>query len=278
MSSRSQLTAAGPKGDPGGYEQEHVHAVYQAIASHFSSTRYKPWPVIEQFISSLPPGSVGLDSGTGNGKYLPLPLGRPSDILTVGLDRSQELLRIAQSAGHRRQEVLVGDALQSCWRPGLFDYAISIATIHHLSTTERRRDAIKNLLSAVSPFGGRILIYVWAVDQDDTSKRDVSPALCSGSQPGVDAFVPWVLNAGPKADTASKPSNDQERKIFKRYYHFFAAGELRQLVCEAAETLGFVVGPPSTECGQRGLEIVKDDYEKSNWYIELRLWGAKVGA
>jgi len=106
--------------DPGGYEQEHVHSVYQQIASHFSSTRYKPWPVVEQFLSSLPVGSIGLDSGTGNGKYLPLPITRPSNIVSIGLDRSRELLQIAQTAAHRHHEVLQGDALQSCWRPGIF--------------------------------------------------------------------------------------------------------------------------------------------------------------
>jgi tRNA (uracil-5-)-methyltransferase TRM9 len=52
------------------YEQTHVHQVYESIASHFSSTRYKPWPVVDAFLRDLPPGSIGLDVGCGNGKYL----------------------------------------------------------------------------------------------------------------------------------------------------------------------------------------------------------------
>lgn len=32
---------ASPPLHPNSYEQEHVHAVYDTIASHFSSTRYK---------------------------------------------------------------------------------------------------------------------------------------------------------------------------------------------------------------------------------------------
>lgn len=257
--------------DPEGYEQEHVHSVYQQIASHFSSTRYKPWPVVDQFLSSLPAGSIGLDSGTGNGKYLPLPVTRPSDIVSIGLDRSRELLQIAQIAGHRQQEVLQGDALQSCWRPGILDYAISIATIHHLSTPERRREAVKNLLTTVSPFGGRILIYVWAMDQDETSKRNVPSFSPSISRSGVDAFVPWTLSPA-KGETESESTCEIDRKVFNRYYHFFAAGELRQLACDAAMDLSMIVGPPSTKRGQQGVEIVRDAYEKSNWYIELKLW------
>ena len=155
-----------------------MHEVYDEIAPHFSSTRYKvslplfcssdvyqiirrqPWPIISQFISSLPVGWVGLDSGTGNGKYLPLPLDRPTDIWTIGIDRSRNLLKIAQHAGGSHREVVWGDVLGRSWRNGAFvrtmhwkksaallttfqDYAISIATIHHLATPARRKAAVK---------------------------------------------------------------------------------------------------------------------------------------
>lgn len=262
------------EGDPGGYEQEHVHSVYKTIASHFSSTRYKPWPIIEQFISSLPTGSIGLDSGTGNGKYLPLPNGRPNDICTIGLDRSLELLQIAKDAGNQSREVLLGDALQCCWRPGIFDYAISIATIHHLSTPERRRRAVKKLLQSVSPSGGRILIYVWAVDQDKTSKRTMPSVMQTEetSPNGIDAFVPWVLSQ--TITDSSRDQNNNESQVLKRYYHFFAVGELLQLVHEAAEELDLIFGPPPSNLGpgKRGVDIIKEGYEKSNWFIELMLW------
>lgn len=73
-------------------------------------------------MSSLSIGCVGLDAGTGNGKYLPLPLDRPTDIFTVGLDRSIKLLQIARTAGESQQirEVVWGDILDSVWRPGVF--------------------------------------------------------------------------------------------------------------------------------------------------------------
>lgn len=51
-------------------EEQYVHRVYDAIASHFSSTRHSPWPRVCHFLSSLPPGSVLADVGCGNGKYL----------------------------------------------------------------------------------------------------------------------------------------------------------------------------------------------------------------
>jgi len=129
--------------NPTAYEDQNVHDIYDAIASHFSSTRYKPWPIIAAFLNSIPTGWVGLDSGTGNGKYLPLPLDRPGKIWTIGMDRSRNLLEFAKDAGGVAREVVQGNVIDNPWRPGTFDYAISIATIHHLATPERRKLAVK---------------------------------------------------------------------------------------------------------------------------------------
>ena len=71
------------KSDPVAYENANVHDVYAAIAPHFSRTRYKPWPIVERFLSEQAPGSVGLDVGCGNGKYL----GVNPNVVVVGSDR-----------------------------------------------------------------------------------------------------------------------------------------------------------------------------------------------
>lgn len=71
-------------------------------------------------MSSLAPGSIGLDLGCGNGKYLPLPTERPSSVRTIGVDRSFNLLEIARTAGNDGSEVVQGDVLDSPWRAGLF--------------------------------------------------------------------------------------------------------------------------------------------------------------
>lgn len=44
-------------------EKEHVHEIYSQIATHFSDTRYKPWPKIAEFLESLPDGSIVADVG-----------------------------------------------------------------------------------------------------------------------------------------------------------------------------------------------------------------------
>lgn len=78
----------------------------------------------------------------------------------IGLDHSINLLKIAQRAGGKAREVVLGNVLSCCWRKhafvceqnskeklliseGIQDYAISIATIHHLATPRRRMLAVQ---------------------------------------------------------------------------------------------------------------------------------------
>lgn len=255
--------------DPETYETQNVHAIYDKIAGHFSSTRYKPWPIIARFLAELPSGWIGLDSGTGNGKYLPLD--RQGDIWTIGLDRSINLLKIAQQAGGKMREVVLGNVLDCCWRRHAYDYAISIATIHHLATPQRRMLAVQRLLQSVSPEHGRVLIYVWAIEQDELSKRIVPQGEPDVAKLGRDVVVPWVLSRQNAPKSLNSSGRDEE--IYNRYYHMFAKGELTSLVTEAANQLDLVVGAANGQpAPAQGVAIVQDGWERSNYYVELRRW------
>ncbi|TVY54818.1 tRNA (carboxymethyluridine(34)-5-O)-methyltransferase, partial [Lachnellula suecica] len=142
------------------YEEQHVHTVYESIASHFSSTRYKPWPIVSSFLTSLPPGSLGLDIGCGNGKYLSV----NRDIFIVGSDRSSSLVKIAAGVEGTQGQALVADTLALPHQKSRFDFAICIAVVHHLSTRERRQEAVGAVLETLRE-GGKALIYVWALEQ-----------------------------------------------------------------------------------------------------------------
>ncbi|XP_076958974.1 tRNA (carboxymethyluridine(34)-5-O)-methyltransferase-like [Bidens hawaiensis] len=142
-------------------EKKYVHRVYDAIAPHFSATRFAKWPKVSTFLNNLQPGSVVLDAGCGNGKYL----GLNPDCFFIGCDISAPLIQICSDRGH---EVLVADAVNLPYRSGYGDAAISIAVLHHLSTEHRRRKAIDELVRVVK-IGGHVLITVWAVEQEDGS-------------------------------------------------------------------------------------------------------------
>ncbi|UYV77551.1 ALKBH8 [Cordylochernes scorpioides] len=123
------LTADIKEGDAEVLEKTYVHKVYEDIASHFSETRHSPWPQVAQFLQSLPTGSVVLDAGCGNGKYLAAY--GTSHLVMTGCDTSIGLLHICRNKG---QDVVVADTTALPHRSGSVDACISIAVLHHLAT------------------------------------------------------------------------------------------------------------------------------------------------
>ena len=183
--------------------------------------------MIEKFLNSLPPGSIGLDIGCGNGKYLPI----NRKVFILASDRSQNLIQIAKH--HSPHSAFVADILDIPHPAGRFDFAISIAVIHHLSTRDRRIAAVKSILECINA-GGKALLYVWALEQD-SSRRGWK---AGGEQ---DIMVPWVLK-----------SKGQEDRTYQRYYHLYRKGELEEDVV-AAEGL-----------------VLESGYEKDNWWAIAR--------
>jgi len=144
----------------------------------------------------------------------------------------------------------------------------------------------QKLLEAVSPKHGRILIYVWAIEQDEHSKRVIPVTHTDGSEEypcGQDVFVPWVLsaigNARTKVQRTEQTQNVTEDRpdVIQRYYHMFAKDELRELVQLAVQEMGLEVDSPfldgaDTVEATEGVEVVKNGWERSNHYIELQRW------
>lgn len=223
---------------PEEYEEAHVHEVYEKIALHFSSTRYKAWPIVHNFLQSLPPGSVGLDVGCGNGKYLRV----NKDVFIVGSDRSTNLVKIA--AQNKPHAAVVADNLSlphggTAARGGRFDFAISIAVIHHLSSPQRRVEAIRSVLECLNR-EGKLLIYVWALEQK-SSRRGWD----EGDE--QDIMVPWVMKTGKK-DLGNGQFAEPKETTFQRYYHLFRSGELEENIRDA------------------GGDVADSGYERDNWW------------
>ncbi|MCJ1249669.1 tRNA methyltransferase, has a role in tRNA modification [Trapelia coarctata] len=223
------------------YEAIHVHEVYEQIASHFSSTRYKPWPIVERFLTALPTGSIGLDIGCGNGKYLAV----NPEIFIVASDRSDNLVKIAYK--HGSCNAVVADGLSLPHPSAFFDFAISIAVVHHLSTPARRIEAIGAVLETLRPnsagregtCGGHALFFVWALEQRDSRRG-------WGEGDEQDVMVPWVMKAGGVGD------DGEESKTFHRYYHLYRRGELEDDIIKA------------------GGVVVDSGYERDNWWAIAR--------
>ncbi|KAK3737010.1 hypothetical protein QZH41_018392 [Actinostola sp. cb2023] len=191
-------------------ESTHVHDVYEKIAEHFSDTRHSPWPKIAKFLRDLPNGSLVADIGCGNGKYL----GINEDIFKTGSDRSFNLAAIAKERGH---SVIVCDVLDLPYRSEAFDVCICIAVLHHLSTTERRLEGLRELVRIVRP-GGLVLVYVWALEQnlEKIKKADLKEIQFSAKERGENTGTHsntgndsgMLTNTVPDASTVSQIGND----------------------------------------------------------------------
>nr|KAJ3421462.1 tRNA methyltransferase, has a role in tRNA modification [Polyrhizophydium stewartii] len=170
----------------------------------------------------------------------------------LGSDRSAKLVGICRERGF---DAMICDGLMLPYRSSAFDFAISIAVIHHFATPERRQHAIAELLRIVRP-GGSVLIFVWALEQESQSRRKFDQQ---------DVFVPWKMPKriyaaggagaeGPAADgTASAaPAERTPDEVYQRYYHMFVAGEL--------DALALATGMCS---------ITASGYDRDNHYVIL---------
>ncbi|KAL2096427.1 hypothetical protein ACEWY4_008575 [Coilia grayii] len=176
-------------------ERDHVHSVYEKIAPFFSDSRYKAWPKVRQFLLEQTSGSIVADVGCGNGKYLHI----NEDIFKLGCDVCQPLVESAWNQGH---EVQLCNSLNLPYRDGCFDAILSIAVIHHLSTKDRRIRAVKEMARTLRT-GGRMMIYVWAMEQKNRrfEKQDI--------------FVPWnpSLPYSPNCDQTLQRGRTEEQGL-----------------------------------------------------------------
>ena len=96
--------------------------------------------------------------GCGTGKYLGL---APESFL-VGSDSCVEFTEIAAQRGHN---IVACDNQSLPFRDGCFDAIISVGVIHHFASEKRRVKALEELYRILRP-GGRMLVYVWAFEQE----------------------------------------------------------------------------------------------------------------
>lgn len=238
-------------------ELENVHAVYDKIGGHFSETRHSPWPQVVGFLDSFASGSVLLDVGCGNGKYL---LGQ-TDKYFIGCDRSITLLSVCQE---RQLNAFHCDCLSLPVRDNSIDGCYSIAVIHHLATEERRKQAIAEMARVLGP-GGRALIYVWAKNQEadktkssylkqNRKKNEDQIAEIDGKDLPLpvhknrtpfqhqDVLVPWKL----------KGTAVEQTQTYLRYYHVFEQNELLELCASVP-----------------GVHVLREYYDQGNWCLEF---------
>jgi alkylated DNA repair protein alkB family protein 8 len=214
--------------------KDFVQQFYDNVSDHFSRTRYKPWPKISKFISDLPKGSILIDAGCGNGKYLLYQSEYRPDICSIGFDIS---LNLAQVCRERKLAVAVGDVSHMPIRSSIADALICIAVLHHIESVEKRIQILKEILRVLK-VGGRALVYAWAFEQETSSKWKFS---------SQDIMVPWYYS-----DESSESCTGDDDVHF-RYCHLYIEKELDSLALSLS-----------------GCSILHSYFDCSNWCIEIR--------
>ena len=179
-------------------EDGFVKNVYNQIAHQFDNTRYRPWTCVEKFLDKIPINSTIGDIGCGNGKNMMY----RKDCTNIGCDFSIGLVDICQK---KNLNVVCGIELKIPFKNEQFDYTICIAVIHHLSTVEKRKKAISELLR-ITKSDGEILILVWALEQESDSRRKFVKQ----------NYVDW--------------KDKKQNLLGKRYYYVFKQNELESLI------------------------------------------------
>jgi tRNA (uracil-5-)-methyltransferase TRM9 len=147
----------------------------------------------------------------GKGRLLNAGCGHGPDFLPFkdrfelyGVDYSGEMLRLGQKYARKygfSAEPAQADMRYLPFRDESFDYAISVAALHHIETREGRLQAFLELKRILKP-GGEAFITVWNHRQ---------PRFWFTA---ADTQVPWKTGG----------------EILNRYYHLFSYGEAERLV------------------------------------------------
>jgi tRNA (uracil-5-)-methyltransferase TRM9 len=207
-------------------EQEFVLDVYDNIAEHFSDTRYCIWDFVKNFLDKQVSSQKGIEIGCGNGKHLCT----RDDLDIIGIDSCEKFVDICTKKNIR---VFQQNCCKLIFTNNLFDYALSIAVFHHLSTDMRRYKALKEMIRILKP-GGKGIVSVWACNQDDRNNNMKKRLFVPG-----DNYVPWMRK--------------KDKKIFKRYYYIFTENMFRTFIDQFTEKI-----------------IVHTIYnERCNWIVEF---------
>ena len=128
--------------------------------------------------------------------------------------------------------------LKSPLREESFDFGICIAALHHLASHERRLQALISMSKSLKK-GAKFLIFVWALEQGGSNKKNSLKrhelSIIDGDEQEV--LVPWR-------------SGSQETQM--RYYHLFKENELEGLF---------------EESGAFSINSIQGGYDQGNWYV-----------
>lgn len=187
-------------------EKDNVVDVYSEIAHHFSETRANQWSWITEFINNVSKCSSQnnikniLDIGCGNGRNM---YGF-KNCKVYGIDNCIEFIKICHSKG--LTNVIYSDMTIIPFPDNYFNFLMSIASFHHLSTEKRRIKALHEY-HRISDSNSKLIMSVWSIRQPPNTKQ------YKNIKKYGDTIIEW----------------NKYGKTYDRYYYIFKVEELMTL-------------------------------------------------
>jgi ubiquinone/menaquinone biosynthesis C-methylase UbiE len=175
-----------------------IEIFYDKIADEFDKTRVSLWRCVISFLNEFKNGSMVLDIGCGNGKYM----NYRNDIIMKGIDISINLVEICKKKGFDVTKAAMTDIP---YPDNCFDGFISIASYHHLTNDEDRKRTLDEM-HRILKIGGIGLIEVWAQEQPNNINKNASNFKRKSN------LVKW---------TSIKTG-----EIYYRYYNIYSNGDI----------------------------------------------------
>ncbi|KAI3381162.1 hypothetical protein SNEBB_009537 [Seison nebaliae] len=221
------------------FETKYVNDVYRRLVNYEGYDiveNQRPWPPVLKYLQSMSTGSLVLDAGCGTGRYFQC---IPNDSHMIGCDICYDMTLKAyhqcKGSDQRRcnsittvshkdptnsatmlksenslvdyssyrsvNSVVMADTLTLPFRDKVFDGIICIGVLHHLSTEERRQQAIRELLRVLKEDGGTLLIYVWAFEQTHRNFTN------------QDVLIPSIFSPSFNDNESSKTDQNKDNNI-----------------------------------------------------------------
>ena len=178
-------------------ENLYVKNVYENIANHFDNTRAYTWPWIDEFLNKLEPYSSVYDIGCGNGRNM-----LKKNLHFIGVDNCENFVKICHK---KNLSVINANMTKIPLQNNSADAIICVAVLHHLASEKSRIDALLEMKRLIKK-NGKILLSIWSINQPRKTRRSFNSF---GNN-----IVLWNNNQG---------------KIFERYYYIFKLEEIKQL-------------------------------------------------
>jgi tRNA (uracil-5-)-methyltransferase TRM9 len=135
---------------------------YQTLAAPFSASRGRVQPGVRRVLDGLASEASILDLGCGNGSVAEALAAQGHAGKYVGLDFSEELLKVAWQKAEGLKATFIKADLAGDWPlgEGQFDLVCMFAALHHIPGRERRFELLQRVHGLLLP-GGRFVHSNW---------------------------------------------------------------------------------------------------------------------